>query len=90
MERAPCVLDAMHEFHDNGALLFRRNLGRHRRSNVNATAFLFGAFTLDDKPFLDFLPEPWFLVDHDALVFDLVVISLHASAFAFARPFGIR
>ena len=35
-------------------------------------------------------PEPGFLVDHDALVFNLVVISLHASAFAFARPFSIR
>ena len=80
----------MHESYDDGALLFRRDLGRHRRGNVNATTFFFGAFTLGDKPFLDFLPELWFLVDHDALVFNLVVISLHASAFAFARPFSIR
>lgn len=60
MERAPFVLDTMHESHDDGAPLSRRDLGRHRRGNANATTFLFGAFALGDKPFLDFLPEPGF------------------------------
>ena len=32
-------------------------------------------------------PEPGFLLDYDALIFNLVVIALHASAFVFARPF---